>query len=97
VIVSNPPYIARNDPHLSQGDLRFEPEGALTDGADGLTALRQIVAGAPQRLNAGGWLWLEHGYGQGEDVAQLLSGMGFKAVETKQDLAGLPRVTGGSL
>jgi release factor glutamine methyltransferase len=97
VIVSNPPYIARNDPHLSQGDLRFEPEGALTDGADGLTALRQIVAGAPQRLNAGGWLWLEHGYGQGEGVAQLLSGMGFEAVETKQDLAGLPRVTGGSL
>jgi release factor glutamine methyltransferase len=97
VIVSNPPYIALNDPHLSQGDLRFEPVGALTDGADGLTALRHIIAGAPQRLTAGGWLLLEHGYEQGEDVAQLLFDAGFKAVDTKQDLAGLPRITGGSL
>ena len=97
VIVSNPPDIARHDPHLLQGDLRFEPVVALTDGADGLAALSQIVAGASQRLNAGGWLWLEHGYEQGADVAQLLLGSGFKAVETKQDLAGLPRVTGGSL
>jgi release factor glutamine methyltransferase len=97
VIVSNPPYIALNDPHLSKGDLRFEPVGALTDGADGLTALRHIIAGAPQRLNAGGWLWLEHGYEQGKDVAQLLFDAGFKSVDTKQDLAGLPRITGGSL
>ena len=97
VIVSNPPYIAHNDPHLAQGDLRFEPVGALTDGADGLTALRQIIIGAPQHLTVGGWLWLEHGYGQGEEVAQLLLKAGFNAVQTKQDLAGLPRITGGSL
>lgn len=97
VIVSNPPYIAHDDPHLLQGDLRFEPIGALTDGADGLTALRQIIAGAPQHLINGGWLWLEHGYEQGEEVAQLLWRSGFNAVQTKQDLAGLPRITGGSL
>lgn len=97
VIVSNPPYIALNDPHLAQGDLRFEPAGALTDGADGLTALRQIISGAPPHLIAGGWLWLEHGYEQGEEVAQLLLKAGFNAVQTKQDLAGLPRITGGSL
>ncbi|MEI8401570.1 MAG: peptide chain release factor N(5)-glutamine methyltransferase [Alcaligenaceae bacterium] len=97
VIVSNPPYIALNDPHLAQGDLRFEPAGALTDGADGLTALRQIIAGAPQHLITGGWLWLEHGYEQGGEVTQLLLSAGFNAVHTKQDLAGLPRITGGSL
>ncbi|MFZ4708336.1 MAG: peptide chain release factor N(5)-glutamine methyltransferase [Zwartia sp.] len=97
VIVSNPPYIALNDPHLAQGDLRFEPVGALTDGADGLTALKQIITGAPQHLTVGGWLWLEHGYEQGEEVAQLLLRSGFNAVQTKQDLAGLPRITGGSL
>lgn len=97
VIVSNPPYIALNDPHLAQGDLRFEPAGALTDGADGLKALRQIIYGAPKHLTAGGWLWLEHGYEQGEEVAQLLLKAGFNTVQTKQDLAGLPRITGGSL
>lgn len=97
VIVSNPPYIALNDPHLTQGDLRFEPVGALTDGADGLAALRHIIVGAPRHLVNGGWLWLEHGYGQGEEVAQLLLKAGFTAVQTKQDLAGLPRITGGSL
>jgi len=97
VIVSNPPYIALDDPHLAQGDLRFEPAGALTDGADGLTALRQIIFGASKHLTAGGWLWLEHGYEQGEEVAQLLLKAGFNTVQTKQDLAGLPRITGGSL
>ena len=97
VIVSNPPYIALNDPHLAQGDLRFEPVEALSDGADGLTALRQIVAGAKQHLVAGGWLWLEHGYEQGEEVTQLLLRAGFNSVQTKLDLAGLPRITGGSV
>lgn len=97
VIVSNPPYIALDDPHLAQGDLRFEPVWALTDGADGLTALWQIIAGAPQHLINGGWLWLEHGYEQGEEVAKFLLKAGFNAVQTKQDLAGLPRITGGSL
>ena len=97
VIVSNPPYIAHSDQHLSRGDLRFEPVGALTDGADGLSALRHIIAGASQHLTAGGWLWLEHGYAQGDEVAHLLLRAGFNAVQTKQDLAGLPRITGGSL
>ena len=97
VIVSNPPYIALNDPHLAQGDLRFEPVGALTDGADGLTALRQIIAGASQHLITGGWLWLEHGYEQGEEVTQLLLRAGFNSVQIKLDLAGLPRITGGSV
>jgi release factor glutamine methyltransferase len=97
VIVSNPPYIAHDDSHLLQGDVRFEPLGALTDGADGLTSLRRIIVGASQYLKAGGWLWLEHGYQQGAEVARLLFDAGFKSIQTKQDLAGLPRVSGGSL
>lgn len=95
VIVSNPPYIAMGDAHLVQGDLRFEPVHALTDGADGLTALAQIVAGAGTRLKSGGSLWLEHGYDQAEKVANMLTQAGFTFVETKSDLAGVPRVTGG--
>ena len=97
VIVSNPPYIASGDPHLAVGDLRFEPITALTDGADGLMALRHIVEGAPQRLSPKGSLWLEHGFDQSQAVRQLLVAAGFSAVETKLDLAGLPRVTGGTL
>ena len=97
VIVSNPPYIAHSDPHLLQGDLRFEPAGALTDGADGLAALRKIIQGAKQHLSVGGWLWLEHGFEQAPAVVQLLLAADFKTVETRHDLAGLPRVTGGSL
>ena len=96
VIVSNPPYIAHDDPHLLQGDLRFEPASALTDGVDGLTALRQIIVGSRTRLNSGGALWVEHGFEQGPAVAQLFMSAGFHQVETKLDLAGLPRVTGGS-
>jgi len=97
VIVSNPPYIASGDPHLVIGDLRFEPISALTDGADGLMALRHIIEGAPQRLSPKGTLWLEHGFDQSQAVRQLLVAVGFSAVETKLDLAGLPRVTGGTL
>ena len=97
VIVSNPPYIAANDDHLSQGDLRFEPPQALTDGADGLTAIAVIIAGAPQRLAAGGYLWLEHGYNQHSAVQDLLRSAGFQGIETHRDLAGQPRVTGGTL
>jgi release factor glutamine methyltransferase len=67
-IVSNPPYIAQHDPHLEQGDLRFEPRGALTDDADGLSAIRTIVAGAGAHLKPGGTLWIEHGYDQAEAV-----------------------------
>jgi len=95
VIVSNPPYIALGDAHLVQGDLRFEPVHALTDGADGLTALAQIVAGAGARLLSGGHLWLEHGYDQAETVTGMLKQAGFTFVHTRPDLAGVPRVTGG--
>nr|WP_158898590.1 HemK/PrmC family methyltransferase [Burkholderia sp. L27(2015)] len=95
VIVSNPPYIRADDPHLLQGDLRFEPRGALTDEADGLSAIRAIVAGAPAHLLADGALWIEHGYDQAQDVAALLHTRGFDAVESIADLAGIDRITGG--
>jgi release factor glutamine methyltransferase len=95
VIVSNPPYIASGDPHLDQGDLRFEPRGALTDEADGLTALRAIVAGAPARLVRGGVLWMEHGYDQAAAVRALLEAQGFADVGSKEDLAGIERISGG--
>jgi release factor glutamine methyltransferase len=95
VIVSNPPYIASGDPHLSEGDLRFEPRGALTDEADGLSAIRQIVAGAPVRLAAGGVLWIEHGYDQAEAVRGLLIAQAFAQVRSERDLAGIERISGG--
>jgi len=99
VIVSNPPYIANGDPHLSQGDLRFEPRGALTDEADGLSAIRAIVAGAPERFDEQrerGVLWLEHGYDQAEAVRTLLVEAGFSAVRSECDLAGIERISGGN-
>lgn len=96
-IVSNPPYIASGDPHLEQGDLRFEPRGALTDEADGLAALRAIVAGAPARLAPGGVLWMEHGYDQAAAVRALLEDAGFKDVRSERDLAGIERIGGGCL
>ncbi|PYE12664.1 [protein release factor]-glutamine N5-methyltransferase [Paraburkholderia silvatlantica] len=96
-IVSNPPYIASGDPHLEQGDLRFEPRGALTDEADGLAALRAIVAGAPALLAPGGVLWLEHGYDQAAAVRALLEDAGFKDVRSERDLAGIERIGGGCL
>ncbi|RZA34693.1 MAG: peptide chain release factor N(5)-glutamine methyltransferase [Lysobacteraceae bacterium] len=95
VIASNPPYIAAGDEHLSQGDLRFEPVGALTDQADGLAALRCIIDGAPAHLEAGGWLLLEHGYDQAEAVRTLLAARGFAEVQSWRDLAGIERVSGG--
>ncbi|MEW6343514.1 MAG: peptide chain release factor N(5)-glutamine methyltransferase [Paraburkholderia sp.] len=97
VIVSNPPYIASGDPHLSEGDLRFEPRGALTDEADGLSAIRAIIAGAPARFTAsGGVLWLEHGYDQAAAVRALLEQAGFTAVRSECDLAGIERISGGA-
>jgi release factor glutamine methyltransferase len=96
-IVSNPPYIASGDPHLDQGDLRFEPRGALTDEADGLTALRAIVAGARAHLIPGGVLWMEHGYDQAAAVRALLVAQGFADVHSKQDLAGIERISGARL
>jgi release factor glutamine methyltransferase len=95
VIVSNPPYIAADDPHLSQGDLRFEPASALAAGADGLNDIREIVSKAPQHLAAGGWLFLEHGYDQAQAVAKLLRAAGFGEVASVMDLAGVLRVTRG--
>lgn len=96
IIVANPPYIEAGDAHLSQGDLRFEPVDALTDHADGLSALRTIIAGAPRHLAGGGWLLMEHGYDQATAVRTLLAEQGFSAVQSWADLAGIERVTGGS-
>jgi release factor glutamine methyltransferase len=96
LIVSNPPYIADGDRHLSEGDLRFEPQGALTDHADGLTCLRTIIAGAPQHLAPQGWLLMEHGYDQAEAVRALLSAQGYTQVQSWRDLAGIERVSGGT-
>jgi release factor glutamine methyltransferase len=95
LIASNPPYIAAGDEHLSQGDLRFEPSGALTDHADGLSALRTIVDGSRQRLAAGAWLLMEHGYDQAASVRALLDAAGYTEVQSWRDIAGIERVSGG--
>lgn len=95
MIVSNPPYIAEDDPHLAQGDLRFEPRSALASGPDGLDALRAIIAGAPAHLLPGGWLLLEHGQDQGPAVRALLQAAGFTRVETARDLERRDRVSLG--
>lgn len=94
-VVSNPPYVADGDPHLDQGDLRYEPREALTDGADGLALIRRLVEQAFAKLKPGGWLWLEHGYGQATAVRDLLTAAGFDSVESRQDLAGIERISGG--
>ena len=95
LIVSNPPYIAADDPHLTEGDVRFEPASALVSGADGLDDIRQIIASAPAYLNDAGWLLLEHGWQQAEAVRSLLEERGFHAVQSWQDLGGRQRVSGG--
>jgi release factor glutamine methyltransferase len=95
LIASNPPYIAAGDAHLSQGDLRFEPVGALTDHADGLSALRSIIAGAANHLNNQAWLLLEHGYDQAAAVRALLQEAGYSDVQSWVDLSGIERVSGG--
>lgn len=92
LIVSNPPYIVEGDAHLPA--LRHEPTLALTSGADGLDAIRQIVAEAPAHLRPGGWLLLEHGHDQAQAVQALLRQAGFEPARTRPDLAGLPRCTG---
>jgi len=97
LIVSNPPYIAAGDTHLSQGDLRFEPAGALTDHADGLSALRIIIDGAPGHLVHGAWLLLEHGYDQAAAVRALLAQRGFTDVQSWRDLGDNERVSGGRI
>ena len=109
IIVSNPPYIAQDDFHLSSGDLPWEPISALVPGQsfsldsknaqkeDGLSSIKQIISDAPVHLNKDGWLMLEHGYNQAEAVASLLKQTGFSAIETIKDLGGNDRVTQGKL
>lgn len=93
LIVSNPPYIAEGDPHLPA--LHHEPTEALTSGADGLDDIRHIVSHAPTHLRAGGWLLLEHGHDQAPDVQVLLAARGFNEVQSRNDLGGNTRCTGG--
>ena len=93
IAAANPPYIRDGDAALA--GLRHEPRTALTPGGDGLAALREIVAGAPAHLAPGGWLLLEHGFDQAAEVRALLGEAGLEAVETRPDLAGHPRATGG--
>ena len=97
LIISNPPYIAAGDVHLGQGDVRFEPESALVAGVDGLDDIREIIQAAPQHLNAGGQLMLEHGYDQAAAVRQLLLDAGFEQVESRKDLGTHERITLGRL
>ena len=97
LIISNPPYIAAGDVHLAEGDVRFEPESALVAGTDGLDDLREIVAQAPQHLNAGGWLMLEHGYDQAAAVRDLLLAAGLEQIESRKDLGAHERITLGRL
>jgi len=93
LIVSNPPYIREDDPHLDA--LSHEPRQALSSGADGLDDIRQILEQAPTHLEADGWLLLEHGYDQAEAVRDLMTQAGWKNVHSRQDLAGIERCTGG--
>ena len=95
LIVSNPPYIRTDDPHLDQGDLRHEPRDALASGADGLDAIRTLLACTPRHLLPGGWLLLEHGYDQGPALRRLLEQHGFAEITTWRDLAGHERISGG--
>lgn len=97
LIASNPPYIEEGDPHLVEGDLRFEPMTALASGEDGLDDLRTLVSAAPSRLVVGGWLLVEHGWEQGDAVRALFANAGFSDVETIRDLEGRDRVTLGRL
>lgn len=95
LIVSNPPYVAENDPHLAQGDVRFEPRAALTAGPSGLGGIETIVGQAGHYLAAGGTLLFEHGHAQGSCARALLAAHGFEDVDTRSDLSGLERVSGG--
>ena len=92
-IVSNPPYIAQGDPHLPA--LAHEPLQALVSGPDGLDDIRAIIAQAPAHLHDGAWLLLEHGYDQAPEVRALLGAAGFSEVQSRQDLAGIARCSGG--
>lgn len=95
LVVSNPPYIAKMDPHLTQGDVRYEPRCALVAGKDGLVDIQQIISQSFSHLQAQGWLLLEHGSDQAEAVRQLFQQYTYEAIITYPDLAGLPRITVG--
>jgi release factor glutamine methyltransferase len=95
LLVSNPPYVAQDDPALATASLRHEPPRALTPGADALSCLRTLVHGAPRHLAPEGWLLLEHGATQGADVRRELVAAGFRHVRSHRDLAGHERMTEG--
>lgn len=95
LILSNPPYLAEDDPHLTEGDLRFEPKTALVADQDGLADIKAIAETAITKLESGGYLMVEHGYAQGLTIRNLFIGLGYANVQTYQDLADLPRVTAG--
>ena len=97
LIVANPPYVAEGDPHLNEGDLRFEPRSALIAGTAGLDCIEVIVEQAPRHLAAGGWLLFEHGYDQGPCARALLAAGGYQEIVTLRDLAGMERVCGGRI
>lgn len=97
IIVSNPPYIAADDPHLAEGDVRFEPRSALVADAEGMADLLYLVRSAPHYLAASGWLLLEHGYTQADKVRRALKSTGYQSVESIRDLGGHERVTLGHL
>ena len=97
LIVSNPPYIVPEDPHLSQGDLRFEPRGALVGAGDGLDDIRAIVTAAPAHLATAGWLLFEHGFDQAPACRGILATTGLTEVQSWRDLAEIERVSGGRL
>lgn len=92
MIVSNPPYVATDDPHLKQGDVKFEPSSALLSGSDGLKDIRIIIATAREHLKTSGWLLLEHGHDQGPAVTELLQQAGYTNISDYPDLAGQPRI-----
>ncbi len=95
LIVSNPPYVAAGDVHLTRGDVRFEPISALASGTEGLDDIRRIVVEAGDFLEPGAWLLLEHGYDQAAQVCDLLRQNGFRGVFSAKDIAGIDRVSGG--
>ncbi len=97
LIVSNPPYIESNDPHLSQGDVRFEPASALVSGVEGLDDLTLVITQSAKFLQPDGWLVVEHGYNQSHQVRTLFSGCGFSTIETRRDYNQIERITLGQL
>ncbi len=93
MILSNPPYIKSDDPHLKEGDLRFEPQVALNAGPEGLDAIRHIALRAREYLKPGGWILLEHGWEQADAISDLLHQHGYRAIVCRRDLAGHDRIT----